>query len=130
MQQLMNVDKNLSYPAAVEALQAEGAPPRGVRLRQCKHLNNVIKQDHRIVKKRVWLAEGHGPFQSAWHTFQGIEKSPDDSERKGEMAGQRRCAWSSTLHCRPVRHPSVADFTLQSIPHGRRAALFELRNRT
>jgi len=56
--------------------------------------------------------------------------SPHDSERKGEMAGQRRCAWSSTLHYRPVRHPSVADFTLQSIPHGRSAAVFELRNRT
>jgi transposase-like protein len=54
-------------------LKAEGTLPRRVRLRQCKYLNNVIEQDHRIVKKRVWLAKGYGSFQSAWRTLQGIE---------------------------------------------------------
>jgi IS6 family transposase len=47
--------------------------PRRVALRQCKYLNNVIEQDHRTVKKRVWLAKGYGSFQSAWRTLQGIE---------------------------------------------------------
>jgi transposase-like protein len=37
------------------------------------NLNNVIEQDHRTVKKRVWLAKGYGSFQSAWRTLQGIE---------------------------------------------------------
>ena len=69
----MNVDKNPAYPAAVEALKAEGVLPSRVRLRQCKYLNNVTEQDHRIVKKRVWLAKGYGSFQSAWRTLQGIE---------------------------------------------------------
>ena len=55
------------------ALKAEGALPRRAALRQCKYLNNVIQQDHRTVKKRVWLAKGHGSFQSAWRTLQGIE---------------------------------------------------------
>jgi transposase, IS6 family len=85
----VNVDKNPAYPAAVEALKAEGALPRRVRLRQCKYLNNVIEQDHRLVKKRVWLAKGYGSFQSAWRTLQGIE-TVHDSERESEMAGQRR----------------------------------------
>ena len=70
---VMNVDKNPAYPAAVEALKAEGLLPRRVRLRQCKYLNNVIEQDHRTVKKRAWLAKGYGSFQSAWRTLQGIE---------------------------------------------------------
>lgn len=69
----MNVDKNLAYPAAVEELKAEGTLPRRVRLRQCKYLNNIIEQDHRTVKKRVWLAKGYGSFQSAWRTLHGIE---------------------------------------------------------
>ena len=73
MPRVMNVDKNPAYPAAIEALKAESALPRRVRLRQCKYLNNVIEQDHRIVKKRVWLAKGYGSFQSAWRTLQGIE---------------------------------------------------------
>ena len=57
----------------MEALKAEGTIPRRVVLRQCKYLNNVIEQDHRTVKKRVWLAKGYGSFQSAWRTLQGIE---------------------------------------------------------
>ena len=73
MPRVMNVDKNPAYPAAVDALKAEGIIPRRVALRQCKYLNNVIEQDHRTVKKRVWLAKGYGSFQSAWRTLQGIE---------------------------------------------------------
>jgi IS6 family transposase len=57
----------------VEALKADNALPRRVALRQCKYLNNVIEQDHRSVKNRVWLAKGYGSFQSAWRTPQGIE---------------------------------------------------------
>jgi transposase-like protein len=73
MPRVMNVDKNPAYPATVEALKAEGAIPRRVALRRCKYLNNVIEQDHRTVKKRVWLAKGYGSFQSAWRTLQGVE---------------------------------------------------------
>jgi hypothetical protein len=35
---VINVDKNPAYPAAVEALKAEGSQPRRVHLRQCKYL--------------------------------------------------------------------------------------------
>ena len=51
--------------------------PHRVRLRQCKYLNNVIEQYHRLVKKRTWLVKGYGSyygsFQSAWRTLEGIE---------------------------------------------------------
>jgi IS6 family transposase len=70
---VINVDKNPAYRAAVEGLKAEGYLPRRVRLRQCKYLNNVVEQDHRAVKKRVWLAKGYGSFATAWRTLQGIE---------------------------------------------------------
>jgi transposase-like protein len=73
MPQVINVDKNSSYPAAVEALKSEGILPRRVRLRQCKYLNNVVEQGHRFVKKRAWLAKGYGSFAPAWRTLQGIE---------------------------------------------------------
>ena len=73
MPRVINVDKNPSYPAAVEALKSEGILPHRVRLRQCKYLNNVVEQDHRFVKKRAWLAKGYGSFATAWRTLQGIE---------------------------------------------------------
>jgi transposase-like protein len=67
----------------VEALKADGSIPGRVALRQCKYLNNLIEQDHRTVKKRVWLAKGYGSFQSAWRTLQGIETV--DMIRKGRV---------------------------------------------
>src|SRR5215510_3752103 len=85
---VINVDKNPTYPAAVERLKAEGALPRRVRLRQCKYLNNVVEQNHRTVKKRVWLAKGYGSFQGAWRTLQGIEAVAMISEGESEVAGQ------------------------------------------
>jgi IS6 family transposase len=60
---VVNVDKNPVYPAAVDALKAEGTLPRRVRLRQCKYLNNILEQDQRAVKKRVRLAKGYGSFR-------------------------------------------------------------------
>jgi transposase, IS6 family len=36
-------------------------------------MNNVVEQDHRTVKKRVWLAKGYGSFRTAWRTLRGIE---------------------------------------------------------
>jgi transposase-like protein len=57
----------------VEALKADGVIPRQVVLSQCKYLSNVTQQDHRTIKKRVWLAKGYGSFQTAWRTLQGIK---------------------------------------------------------
>src|SRR5262245_9221559 len=32
-----------------------------------------IEQDHRMVKKRTWLAKGYGSFPTGWRTLQGNE---------------------------------------------------------
>ena len=94
MPRVTNVDKNPAYPAALEALKAEGAIPHRVALRQCKYLNNVIERDDRTIKKRVWLAKGYGSFQSAWRTLQGIEtvqmirKGRVSWLAKGDVVGQ------------------------------------------
>ena len=70
---VINVDKNPAYPAVIKVLKHEGTLPRRVRLRQCKFLHNVVEQDHRFVKKRVWLAKGYGSFPRARRTLEGIE---------------------------------------------------------
>src|SRR5438477_10825697 len=56
---VINVDKNPAYVPAVTELKSEGVLRRRFRLRQCKYLNNMVEQDHRTVKKRVWLAKGY-----------------------------------------------------------------------
>jgi IS6 family transposase len=69
----------------VEQPKAEGSLRRRVHLRQCKYLNNVVKQDRRAVKQRAWLAKGYGSFQSAWRTLQEIQAV--NMIRKGECDG-------------------------------------------
>ena len=66
------MDKNRAYPAAVEELKVEGTLGRRCRLRQCKYLNNVVEQDHRVSKKRVWLARGYQSFSTVWRTLQAV----------------------------------------------------------
>jgi transposase-like protein len=70
---VITVDKNPAYVPAVTNLKSEGILRRRCRLRQCKYLNNIVEQDHRTVKKRVWLAKGYGSFHSAWRTIRGVE---------------------------------------------------------
>ena len=70
---VINVEKNRTYPVAVEELKVEGTLRRRSRLRQCRYLNNVVAQDHRVSKKRIWLARGYQSFSTAWRTLQGIE---------------------------------------------------------
>jgi transposase-like protein len=84
---VINVDKNRAYPAAVEELKVEGTLRRRCRLRQCKYLNNVVEQDHRVPKKRVWLAKGYQSFLTADIT--GNRGGPHDSEGASPMSGQR-----------------------------------------
>jgi IS6 family transposase len=70
---VINVDKSRAYPVALRSLQKERVLPLRVRLRQCKFLNNVIEQDHRVSKKRTWLAKDYKTFHSARRTLEGIE---------------------------------------------------------
>lgn len=83
MPRVINVDKNLAYPRALEELKCEGTISGRCRLRQCKYLNNVLEQDHRNVKRRTWLAKGYGSFATAWRTLRGIETT--DMVRKGRV---------------------------------------------
>jgi transposase-like protein len=92
MPRVINVDKNRSYPLAVEGLKQEGIIRQRCQLRQCKYLNNVVEQDHRNVKRRTWLAKGYGSVPTAWRTLRGIEAM--DMIRKGRA---RRVAKGDTL---------------------------------
>ena len=84
MPRVINVDKNPAYPRAIEDLKSEGAISGRCRFRQCKYLNNVVEQSHRNVKRRTWLAKGHGSLPTAWRTLRDI-KAMDIMVRKGRV---------------------------------------------
>ncbi len=54
-------------------------------LRQSKHLNNLVEQDHRFIKRLVKLGMGFFSFETAWRTLQGYEAI--NMLRKGQIRG-------------------------------------------
>jgi transposase-like protein len=93
---VITVDKNAAYPPAFAALQQDGTLQETCLLRQCKYLNNMVEQDHRIVKRRVDPGLGFGAFATAQRTLQGYEalymirKGQLEGIAKGDVLAQNR----------------------------------------
>lgn len=62
---VVTVDKNPAYPIAIEHLKKEQRMLADIQIRRIKYLNNIIEQDHRVIKKRVRIMLGLKTFQSA-----------------------------------------------------------------
>jgi IS6 family transposase len=93
---VITVDQNASYPPAFESLQQERMLPESCVLRTCKYLNNVVEQDHRLVKRRVNPGLGFGAFATAQRTIQGydamhmLRKGQIEGLAKGDVLAQNR----------------------------------------
>jgi transposase, IS6 family len=91
---VINVDKNPSYPPAIEQLQKSGILPKDTELRQVKYLNNIVEQDHRRVKHLINPGMSFGSFNSARRTIKGYEamntirKGQIKNVEKGDVLGQ------------------------------------------
>jgi len=48
-------------------------------------MNNIVKQDHRFIKRRVSPGLGFGSYPTAWRTLRGYETM--NMVRKGQMQG-------------------------------------------
>src|SRR6478735_10408195 len=69
----ITVDKNPAYPRAAAEMKEDGELWRRSRLRQVKHLNNIVEQDHRRIKRLVRPGLGFGSFWTARRTLAGYE---------------------------------------------------------
>ena len=68
---LINIDKSGANTAAIKRYNQRNYS--NVKIRQCKYLNNIVEQDHRMIKWRVLLGLGFKEFESAKRTISGIE---------------------------------------------------------
>jgi transposase-like protein len=84
--------------AALSGLKAEKVLPQQTMVRTSKYLNNLIEQDHRRVKQRVYPMLGFKKFANATITISGIELV--HRIRKGQFD-------ISTLNQRGVREPQI-----------------------
>ncbi|PFY30735.1 IS6 family transposase, partial [Bacillus toyonensis] len=57
----------------IRELKQENSFPSSVLLRIKKYLNNMIEQDHRFIKKRIWNMLGLKSFRTAKKMIAGLE---------------------------------------------------------
>ena len=70
---VITLDGYAASHRAVAKLKEIGTLPHRVRIRSCKCLNDVVEQDHRRTKQRVWPMLGFKRFETAAMTIRGIE---------------------------------------------------------
>jgi transposase-like protein len=69
----VNLDGNAASHRALRLLRNEDPKWKGVTVRYCRYLNNIVEQDHRAIKRRCASMLGLKSFRTAAITFAGIE---------------------------------------------------------
>lgn len=70
---VINVDKNVAYPKAVNELKAAKILAQRCKLWQNKYLNNIVEQDNRFIKILVSPSLKFKSFYTARKTISGYE---------------------------------------------------------
>lgn len=70
---VITVDKNPSYPIAIEQLKKENKMSIGIQIRKIKYLNNMVEQDYHFIKKRTRPMLGFKSYQTANTILSGVE---------------------------------------------------------
>ncbi|WP_368656480.1 DDE-type integrase/transposase/recombinase [Bacillus sp. AC79A.1] len=70
---VITVDKNPAYPVAMQELKEESHMPEGIPLRQVRYINNIVKQDHRFIKKRVRSMLGLKSYKTVTSILSDVE---------------------------------------------------------
>src|SRR5262249_16388923 len=69
----VNLDGNAASHRALRLLGDEDPRWKSVIVRSCRYLNNIVEQDHRVIKRRCASMLGLKSFETAAITFTGIE---------------------------------------------------------
>ncbi len=69
--ELINIDKSGANTSAIKVYNKRTFSK--IQIRQCKYLNNIVEQDHRMIKWRIIQGLGFKEFESAKRTIAGIE---------------------------------------------------------
>ncbi|CDH34243.1 hypothetical protein XBI1_3010012 [Xenorhabdus bovienii str. Intermedium] len=70
---LVTIDKSGANTAALVVLNTEKSKSEAIKIQQNKSLNNLIEQDHRNIKRRIWPMLGFKSFHRAQTILAGIE---------------------------------------------------------
>jgi transposase-like protein len=91
----VNLDGNAASHRALRLLGNEEPKWKGVVVRSCRYLNNIVEQDHRTIKRRCASMLGLKTFRTAAITFAGIELANRIRKRQFSFGrGGQRSNWS------------------------------------
>ena len=91
---VITVNRNASYPSAINELKEEDTLSKDCELRRIKYLNDIVEQDHRFIKGLVKPGLGFDSFNTARRTIKGYEimnmirKGQVEGVKKGDVKGQ------------------------------------------
>lgn len=71
--EVVTIYKSGANTAALATLNAGKPEEETITIRQSKYLNNLIEQDHRNIKRRIWPMLGFKSFRRAQTILAGIE---------------------------------------------------------
>ena len=116
---VINTDQARLYGSAIAWVKKEGILRRRCRHRPVQYLNNIVEQDHRVIKRRVKAKQGFGEFQAARRTIQGYEAMHMIRKGASEVGERFGCAATDSVHQQLVRgggmRRSPADSTNRSL---------------
>jgi len=70
---VINIDKSGANTSGIKIWNKRSCSVKGIKVRQCKLLNNIVEQDHRAIKRRIIIGCGFKAFESTQRTLAGIE---------------------------------------------------------
>jgi transposase-like protein len=71
--EVVTMDKSGANTAALVTLNVGRSDEETLTIRQSKYLNNLVEQDHRNIKRRIWPMLGFKSFRRAQTLLAGIE---------------------------------------------------------
>jgi len=93
---VINIDKSGSNSSAIRVYNKRALATKSrIRIRKCKYLNNIVEQDHRIIKWRIQQGLGFKEFESARRTLSGIEVVR--MIKKNQLIGQDKTVFKSFM---------------------------------
>ena len=105
---VINVDKKAAYPKAMAALKAAGILPELVELRQVNYLNNLVEQDHRLIKRLVKPGKGLLSLPDCMANAARLGGHEYDQEGTATRCGEGRHQEPGQPHRQPVCSSSLS----------------------
>ncbi len=71
--EVVTIDKSGANTAALATLNVSKLTEESITVRQSQYLNNLVEQDHRNIKRRIWSMLGFKSFRRAQTILVSIE---------------------------------------------------------